>query len=415
MAPIGIGLALSLIGDTTLYTVLPNPEIAAQAGLSLAVVGVVLGLNRLIRLLTNGVFGVVYDRQPRRRLMLAGMLVGGASTLMYALSQGPTLILIGRVIWGASWSAMWIGANTIALDISDDSNRGRVTGRLQMWFYFAVAGSALVSGVFADWLGYRGGLFLAGGLSAVGFLLWFFFLPETRSVRKEPNVPTLIIAPNPRFPWLYLLATSLPLFAMGFAFFGVINATNILWLAQFIDGGLQVGRFLLPLATLSGAWMAVRVLLSTLGAPVMGVLSDMLNRRWGIMAAALLLALAGMAMMSQPQPASALSGAVVISLVTGGISALSSAIIGDRVSGQWYGRSTGLLYTLRDLGATIGPPIALGLIPLIGLQLVFQLTSALIAVAALAALWMTFDEQRSRQLKTGQAPVVYSPSPGEKQ
>jgi len=390
MAPIGIGLALSLIGDTTLYTVLPNPEIAAQAGLSLAVVGVVLGLNRLIRLLTNGVFGVVYDRQPRRRLMLAGMLVGGASTLMYALSQGPTLILIGRVIWGASWSAMWIGANTIALDISDDTNRGRVTGRLQMWFYFAVAGSALVSGVFADWLGYRGGLFLAGGLSAVGFLLWFFFLPETRSVRKEPNVPTLIIAPNPRFPWLYLLATSLPLFAMGFAFFGVINATNILWLAQFIDGGLQVGRFLLPLATLSGAWMAVRVLLSTLGAPVMGVLSDMLNRRWGIMAA-------------------------VISLVTGGISALSSAIIGDRVSGQWYGRSTGLLYTLRDLGATIGPPIALGLIPLIGLQLVFQLTSALIAVAALAALWMTFDEQRSRQLKTGQAPVVYSPSPGEKQ
>ena len=42
MAPIGIGLALSLIGDTTLYTVLPNPEIAAQAGLSLAVVGVIL-------------------------------------------------------------------------------------------------------------------------------------------------------------------------------------------------------------------------------------------------------------------------------------------------------------------------------------------------------------------------------------
>ncbi|MRR30806.1 MFS transporter, partial [bacterium] len=258
MAPIGIGLALSLIGDTTLYTVLPNPEVAAQAGLSLAVVGVILGLNRLIRLLTNGVFGVVYDRQPRRRLMLIGMLVGGASTLMYALSQGPALILIGRVIWGASWSAMWIGANTIALDVADDTNRGRVTGQLQMWFYFAVAASALVSGIFSDWLGYRGGLFLAASLSVVGFGLWYFFLPETRSVRVAPFSPISDTPPRSPFPWLYLLATSLPLFAMGFGFFGVINATNILWLAQFAGGGLRFGGVLLPLATLSGSWGAIR-------------------------------------------------------------------------------------------------------------------------------------------------------------
>ena len=40
--------------------------------------------------------------------------------------------------------------------------------------------------------------------------------------------------------------------------------------------------------------MAVRVLLSTLGAPVTGALSDALHRRWVIMAPTLLLALTGM-------------------------------------------------------------------------------------------------------------------------
>jgi hypothetical protein len=62
LTPLGIGLALSLLGDATLYAVLPSPEIAAQAGLSLVMVGFLLGINRLVRLVFNGFAGWVYDR-----------------------------------------------------------------------------------------------------------------------------------------------------------------------------------------------------------------------------------------------------------------------------------------------------------------------------------------------------------------
>lgn len=400
MAPVGIGLALSLVGDTTLYTVLPNPEIAAQAGLSLAVVGVVLGLNRLIRLLTNGVFGLVYDRRPRRRIMLIAMLVGGLSTVSYAVSQGPVLIIIGRIVWGAAWSAMWIGANTISLDISGGENRGRVTGQLQMWFYIGVTFSALASGLFTDWLGYRGGLFLSASLSGVGFLLWLFLLPETRpDPSADANLPDAHLASavppmNKPYPWRYLIAASVPLFAMGFAFFGVLNATNILWLAQFVDGGIRIDKGFLPIATLSGALLAGRVLLSTVGAPAAGAISDKLRRRWIFLTMSLALALLGMLLMSQIQPWIAITGAILISIMTGGVSALSSALIGDRVSGELHGRSLGLLYTARDLGATVGPPIALALTPLIGLGTVYRLTAGLIGIAALLAGWMSLRERR---------------------
>lgn len=394
MAPIGIGLAFSLLGDTTLYTVLPDPDIAAQAGLTLAVVGVILGMNRLIRLLTNGAFGMLYDRQPRRRIMLVGMLVGGLSTLSYAVSQGPILILIGRVVWGAAWSAMWIGANTISLDISGSENRGRITGQLQMWFYFAVTFSALASGLFTDWLGYRGGLFLSASFSVIGFLLWFLFLPETRPDPAKAEVLSAANPISPSYPWLALAATSIPLFAMGFAFFGVLNATNILWLGQFVDEGINLGRVVVPIATLSGALLAARVLLSTLGAPIAGAASDKLRRRWGVMTILLLLALVGMLLMSQTQPWIAFSGAVVISIMTGGVSALSSALIGDRMAKEWHGRSLGFLYTARDLGATIGPPAALALTPLLGLGTVYRLTAGLITLAALVAGWMSLRERR---------------------
>ena len=64
LVPVGIGLTFSLFGDATLYTVLPDAGIAAQAGVSLGMVGVLLGLNRLARVVFNGPAGILYDRCP---------------------------------------------------------------------------------------------------------------------------------------------------------------------------------------------------------------------------------------------------------------------------------------------------------------------------------------------------------------
>lgn len=115
------------------------------------------------------------------------------------------------------------------------------------------------------------------------------------------------------------------------------------------------------------------------------------------MAVGLLLALAGILLMSQTMPLAAFSGAILISLMTGGVSALCSALIGDRLAEEWRGRSVGLLYTLRDLGATVGPPIALSLTPLIGLGRVYRLTAGLLAAALLVALVMSVREGRRTQ------------------
>ena len=45
---LGIGSAISLLGDATLYTVLPHPDISAQLGITLSMVGLLLGANRAI-------------------------------------------------------------------------------------------------------------------------------------------------------------------------------------------------------------------------------------------------------------------------------------------------------------------------------------------------------------------------------
>jgi MFS family permease len=60
---IGIGTAVSLLGDSTLYTVLPDPNFALQAAVPFAQVGILLGVNRLVRIFFNIPAGRLIDRK----------------------------------------------------------------------------------------------------------------------------------------------------------------------------------------------------------------------------------------------------------------------------------------------------------------------------------------------------------------
>ena len=86
MTPMGLALALSLLGDATLYTVLPTHT--AQAGIALASVGIILSVNRAVRLLINTPVGLAYDRWPRRWIFVPAATIGVLSTALYALSPG---------------------------------------------------------------------------------------------------------------------------------------------------------------------------------------------------------------------------------------------------------------------------------------------------------------------------------------
>ena len=97
---LGVGTAISLLGDATLYTVLPHPDISAQLGITLSMVGLLLGANRAIRLVLNGPVGILYDRMPRRGLLIAALSLGAGSSIFYAVGHGFWPLLVGRIFWG---------------------------------------------------------------------------------------------------------------------------------------------------------------------------------------------------------------------------------------------------------------------------------------------------------------------------
>ena len=133
LLPVGIGTCLSLLGDSSLYAVLPTHTVAA--GVSVASVGILLSANRFIRLVLNGPVGMAYDHWSRRPLFVSSLFIGTCSTAIYGLTQGFWPLLLGRLLWGLAWAGIWVGGNTIVLDVVDDDNRGRWIGIYQFFFF----------------------------------------------------------------------------------------------------------------------------------------------------------------------------------------------------------------------------------------------------------------------------------------
>lgn len=394
---LGMGTAISLLGDATLYTVLPHPDISAQLGITLSMVGLLLGANRAIRLVLNSPVGILYDRMPRRGLLITALALGAGSSIFYAVGSGFWPLLMGRILWGLAWSLLWVGGNSVVLDISAEENRGRNSGMYQMWFFIGVAAASLLGSMLTDAVGFRTGQWISVGVIAAAALAWFFFLPETKaddaSVRDTPKdrgEPGKM-----RLPWKVMAVTSLTIFVARFLAWGVLAATAILWLSDMFGTGVQIISYVIPIVTFTGLFTALSNLTGVVSTPLAGAISDRYGRRWPVIGLAMLLGGLGLWLMSSDIHSLALIGAFLVPAAGSSTEALIPAIAGDRVPKNVRSRSLGLINTAGDLGATIGPFAALGAVHSGWLSVggIYRIGGVLFAAVAMLALTPWAEDQ----------------------
>lgn len=380
--PLGVGTALSLMGDGTLYTVLPTHTV--EAGIALSSVGIILGVNRAVRLFLNGPAGLAYDRWPRRRLFVPALFIGALSTAVYAATRGFWPMLVGRLLWGLAWSGIWVGGATVILDVTTDQDRGRWTGLYQTWFFLGAALSTLAGGLLTDQLGYGATMWVGVAVTAVGGVAALILLPETRAARSGLDDPlaeenSLRLRAN-RDLWVVASLHGLNRFVTA----GVLTAT----LALLVQDRLSSVGPTLGVATLTGVLMAGRTLLSMVAAPLAGTASDRLGSRWGVAAWGLAVGVVSMALVAWGEPLAILAGVSLGAVAGGSIQALAMALTGDLVSQAQRGRAIGLLHTAGDLGSAVGPPAAYVLMSWLELKGVYLLCAGLFAAGlALAMLF----------------------------
>ncbi|MBI4789003.1 MAG: MFS transporter [Chloroflexi bacterium] len=382
--PLGLSMALSLMGDATLYTVLPLHP--AEAGIALGSVGIILSVNRVIRLATNGPAGWLYDRVADRRLLFLGSLwIGALSTAIYALASGLPVLFFARLLWGLAWSGIWVGGNAIVLEMAPEAQRGRWVGIYQVWFFFGSTLGLFGGGVLTDAVGYREGLWIGAGISAIGALAAVAALSDRHGGSHRARVAAQPLARGLGWravsPAMWAIATAYGTNRLVAA--GVISATLGLVIQANVGSEFQLGAWQIGVASVTGGLLASRTLISLVGAPFAGMWSDAAGRRWELLALSLGLGALGIGLLAAPNVGAVIVATVVGAAAAGSIQSLATALAGDLAREKQHGSNLGILYTAGDLGSAIGPLAAYAIMPLAGLPIVYIACAALMVIVGI--------------------------------
>ncbi len=352
----------------------------------------------LLRPLGALYFGQIGDRFGRRRAMLASVALMSAAMLAIALLPtraqiGPAagVLMLGlRCVMGFAVGGEYTGVVAYLMEGAPANRRGLITsfaaaasevGGLLAVGLSAVTVSVLSAADLDSW-GWRIP-FLVGAALATTVWIARATMEESPEFERQRAAATV-----PRHPLRHALTHHRVGIARGFAISALGSITyyvGITYVPAFLAtaGKMEEGTALW-LSTIA----AVAVILVT---PLTGLAADRWGRRpvlIGLAALSAVLPITMFSAMASGSIATALTGAIVLACVAGGVSAVGAVATAEQVGGE--GRLTSLA-----LGATTATAIFGGLTPwgaqamigATGLAIVPGMMIALVAVAVLPVLW----------------------------
>lgn len=113
----------------SMYLLLPTLPIYVQRiGGSKTIAGLVVGIFTLSAVLVRPWFGNLVDRQGRKAVLVAGILVVVLSTVGFQWTYAVWMLLLLRLVHGVGWGACSTATGTIASDVIPPLRRGEGMG-----------------------------------------------------------------------------------------------------------------------------------------------------------------------------------------------------------------------------------------------------------------------------------------------
>jgi MFS family permease len=112
-------MALAGIGDALIYPILPLH--AERLGIPIIWIGVLLSINKFVRLGANHGIAVAIGRIGYKPIAISGVLLASASTFAYGLEPPLWIWVVSRLLWGVAFASVRLCALGYA---TEDSRQG---------------------------------------------------------------------------------------------------------------------------------------------------------------------------------------------------------------------------------------------------------------------------------------------------
>lgn len=306
----------------------------------------------VVKALSNLVSGTLADRFGRKRVLLAGWIVGVPVPFMIMLAPSWSWIVAANVLLGVNQGLAWSMTVNMKIDLVGPRRRGLAMGLNEFAGYFMVGVTAFLTGYLAAEYGLRPAPFYLGiGYAVLGLFIIIFLVRDTQEhVRLELSAHPP--EPNPLNFRQVFTKTSFKdrnLFACSQA--GLVNNLN---------DGMSWGVFPLFFATFGlgveriGILKAVYPSTSGVLQLLTGYISDHWGRKWLIVGGMWVQAAGIFITVATRNFEWWLLGSVLLGVGTAMVYPTLIAAVSDASHPAWRARSLSVYRFWRDLGYAVG-------------------------------------------------------------
>jgi MFS family permease len=251
-------------------------QIMATFKINEAQMGAVVTGALIVGALFYPLWGYLYDRYARSKLLAAASFIWGATTWLSAIAPTYGAFVTTRASTGIDDSS-YPGLYSLIADYFGPEVRGKIYGLLQLAQPLGYMLGMLLGLLLSGALGWRGVYYVTGSLGIVLAVVIFFFVREVPRGQSEPELADLEQVSIHRFNWetakgLFKKRSLLLLFVQGF--FGVFPWNTITyWFFRYLETerGYSSGAVFTT--------MAVAVMVLSAGYFVGGALGDWAFKR----------------------------------------------------------------------------------------------------------------------------------------